>query len=265
MKITLYILVITLVTCLLSCNDDLDIAPNYPTVIKELDTLAQQTLTVQISEAGLYDCTYIDNFGFPFIYQLDSCIDFENWKLEMTTQELEQNMKNAVIEYGFFLNTRDSSLVDLKQITTSEGMDYDQFNSNYPDSIPPVWIISTHNQDYDGLEIRGTSLQFVFSPVGLISIIGQWYSDVLIPSTDNFTETLAKESILNTEFSYSSSELIANDETYWYTSKKLIIPVRESDEIELHVCWALYPETWEILVDTQTGDVISAIDISLVK
>jgi len=42
----------------------------------------------------------------------------------------------------------------------------------------------------------------------------------------------------------------------------MIMPITRSNKIELRVCWALYPETWEVIIDSQSGEILSAIDIS---
>ena len=245
------------------CNSENEIIdPNYPTVIEELSDLEIEQIISQLEQTPLINCQSIDSYGFPIIDTDDTlCIDEDEWKADTSSTVIKEMAKQAFSDYASFLNITDTSEYQIKAITTSEGMTYSKFRSKYTDSLPPAWFVSTAIQEYEGIEVRGTTLQVLLSPDEAIGIRGHWYDDIYIPEEDVYSKEDAKELIYNTLYEYSGSEIIPTESSTWHTSKKIIVPVRESNYIEIRVCWAIYPDSWEFLIDSQTGDVISYLDV----
>jgi len=260
-KALIILLYITLFFAI-SCKKDEFGDPNYPTTIKELSADELDQLLNQLEQTPLSELTALDPYGFPFMingYQ-DSIIN-ENWFHETTYEELVELTKKTVIEYGHFLNVTDSSLVTIKSVSTVNNMKYEQFMAVYPDSLPPAWKITVNQQIYEGIEVRGTTLTFLFSPYGIISLGGHWFNNIYIPDSLRHSDEDAKNLIIDELFTYKNVEFTPTLDSYWHNTSKVILPIRLSDHIELRVCWALYPENWEIIVDTQSGETISVLII----
>lgn len=250
-------------TILWSCDNNEIIDPYYPTVIEEISLVEQQTIVSQIDQTPFAGITSIDQFGYPFIsVDIDSLLETKEWIFDVSREELAQLLKETIANYGTFLNISDSSQVEaIRYTTATDGMQYMKFFETYPDSIPPLWVVNTNKQYYSNLEVLGTSLQVMFSPEGSIGIKGHWYNDIYIPESDVFSQDSVLTALNEQTFKYSSSTLTIDEEVNWLQSKKVIFPLRYSSKIELRVCWALYHSSWELLVDTQTGEVLSAVDL----
>ena len=214
--------------------------PNYASTLNELSDIEITTVFDQIVETTLEQHTSLDNFGFPFITLNDSIIELKDWYYKTSTSELKQKTKEAVTEFGTFLNQSDSSLIKIASIRTTTGLSYAAFFELYPDSLPPIWLVTTKRQTLNNYEILGTSLKFAFSPEGLIAIGGHCYSSVYIPSPLSLNEDDCKQLVYNETLTYKNTEITPKVESLWYNSKRLILPIRKSNKIEIRVCWALY-------------------------
>lgn len=268
-----YIILFLLVGSLIvtSCKKDENIDPQYPTIVKELSEVELNTRLDQLAQTDFSECTALDYFGIPMFNVNDSVVEAKKWRYKTTKENLTLLAKEAIADYGFFLNNTDSSSISIKKVTDIDGVYYSKFFELYPDSLPTLWCVTTNPQNYEGLEVRTTVLSLLFSPDGLFSMSGHWYNNIYIPKEDNYTEEKAKALLLGKTLNYSSSKLVIDEDVFWHNSQKVILPKRVSDDddatkqqIELRVCWALFPETWEVLVDTQTGEVLSKVDIDAI-
>jgi Zn-dependent metalloprotease len=266
MRLQLLITIAISALLITSCNEDIEVAKGYPTTIEEVSTIDLNKILGQIEQTPMANCVTVSNFGFIFLdYESESCFDIDNWKNDSTENVILARTQKAFTKYANFLNLSEGSNPEIKSISTHNGIDYDNFFKEYPDSLPPVWIATTSPQKHEDYEIRGTNLQVMLSPDEIIGISGHWYSNINIPISDNYNVEQSQEMLINSSFTYSSSnELLISDDTNWHTAKKVIVPIARSKQLELHVCWALYPDSWEILIDTQTGEVLSSIDISAI-
>lgn len=262
MKKALIILLYITLFFAISCKKDEFGDPNYPTTIKELSADELNQLLDQLEQTPLSELTSLDPYGFPFsIIGYQDSINNETWRFKTTYEELVELTKKTVTEYGYFLNVTDSSLVTIKSVSTVNNMKYEQFVAAYPDSLPPVWKITVNQQLYQGIEVRGTTLTFLFSPNGIVSLGGHWFNNIYIPDSLRISDEDAKNLIIDQLVTYKNVEFIPTAESYWHNTRKVILPIRMSDQIELRVCWALYPETWEIIVDALSGKTLSAVNI----
>lgn len=265
MRLQQYILGLFILFIVFACeNNNVEIDPNYPTIVSEISVARTDEILNQLAQSPMYSCMLIDTFGFPFFdIEYDSmCID-QDWRIDNSYEEIEARSQSALYDYADLLNINNRDAITINSITTSKGIPYSQLKTLYPDSLPNTWLVTTQQQKYNNISVRGSSLQVLLSPENVIGIKGHWYNFIYIPDVEKFTEQGAKESIYNKSFKYNSSEIIPSESITWHASRKLIVPLRRSDhQIELHVCWALYPTSWEIIVDCETGEVISSIDIN---
>lgn len=256
-----HILIFVVITLFItSCKNDDEIDPNYPTTVKTIAKTDSIKLTDQIESSGLYACTYINDFGIPYIDSIDTYVDYENWKFDTDETKLRALLKQSIIEYGSFVNVYDTSNIDIKIVKTLDNDIYSKFITEFPDSLPPFWLVTTTSQVFDSMNVRGTNLEFLFSTEGLISLSGRWYNEVYIPATDIYTEDLAKESLFGKTYGTGTTAILIEEDTYWNPSSKVIVPIVKANIIELRICWLLHPENWEIMIDTQSGQIWSSIN-----
>lgn len=244
-----------------NCNNNEDTYPGYPTSIEELSEEERSSIIEEINATSLAGATYIDLFGYPILdIESDSSLDSLDWQFDITKAELELMMKEAIVEYDDFINCTDSSLVSATGIATPTGISYDAFFEDNPDSLPPMWVVTSNLQTYDDLTVIGTNLSVLCSPYGVIGLGGHWYNEITVPTTDIYSSTNAMNSIIGTTFTYSSENITPSENSTWQTPKKIILPINYFPTIELHVCWALYPDNWEFFIDSQTGEVLTFVN-----
>lgn len=244
-------------------NDEMVVDPKYPTIIKELTDSEIDQIIEQLELTPMAGCQSVDIFGFPFINLDDTlCIDEENWIYDATLQEISDSSISAIETYNTLLNVSNTSEIRILSVETPDGQAYNDFYAEDTDSAPPVWVVTTNQQRYNDLLVRSSNLTLILASDHVVGIGGHWYNFIFIPNYDNYSALDAMESLYNRTFEYERSEIIPTSDMTWYEPKKFIVPIRRSNQIELHVCWALYPSTWEIMVDTQTGEVITKVDIS---
>jgi hypothetical protein len=261
-----YCFLLMMILFLVACDQDGSIDPNYPTTIEELTSAELDQQLSLLNNTPLAEYTSIDYFGFPsFRDGTDDSIKAMTTGMEVSEETLVEMTRQAMLDYGTFLNASDPSKLQVRNISTINNLRYDQFFAQYPDSLPSVWKVTTFQQNYDGYEVRGTSLNFLFSTDGLIALSGRWYHNIYLPDSMVFNEEAAKQSITGKTLTYNNKKFVPDEDTYWHSSKLIILPLRLNrkikkqltDIIELRFCWALYPEGWEVLVDTQTGEKLS--------
>lgn len=243
---------------LIACEKQEAIDPNYPTIIEELSKPELDQLLNQLGKTPLEKYTSIDHFGFPsFRDGTDDSIKTMQKGFDASEAVLAEMSRRAMLDYGTFLNATDSSKLQVRTISTMHNLQYQQFFVKYPDSLPPAWKLTSMPQYYKGYEVRGTSLNFVFTNEGLIALSGQWYHEIFLPDSMLYNEEAAKQSIIGKTLTHGSKKFVPSASSYWYNPKLVILPLRLNKTIELRFCWALYPDSWEVLVDTQTGEKLS--------
>jgi len=261
MKSFPFYVLLFIILCI-GCTEDELTDPNYPTTINPISKQELNLLSDEVWESQIGNCTAIDTlFGYLFsTIDNEVCID-SSWRANFTYAELEAIAADAVARYASFLHVADPTEFEVNDIRELEGLDYNSFLAANPDSLPWFWIVRSKPQIYEGMEVRGTYLTVVISPQGAASVGGIWYNTIYVPLSDSISEEKAKENLMGKTLTYSSSKLTIGNSTSWSNSKKLIVPLKQADKIELRVCWALRPGNWEVLIDTQTGEQISTISI----
>lgn len=261
MKIQYIIIAFVFVIAVWSCQEETYTDPDYPTIIKALSSRELQQKAGQLAASSLSEFTVIDTFGVPFLIKdYDDSIRVMDWKFSVSKEDLVLMAKEAIVNYGYFLNVTDSAAISIQSISTIDNMKYDVLKEEYPDSLPPAWKITTNQQVYNGVNIKGTSLTLILSPFDLIGCSGHWYSEVYLPDSMAYSAATAKESIIDKRITYKTTSITPNEETSWHTTQMVVLPLRREGHIEMHVCWALYPDSWEILIDSESGEILSAIN-----
>jgi hypothetical protein len=247
---------------LFACTEEVITDVNYPTTKTAVSTQAYSHLADKLEETPLANCTVVDTFGYLLpLADTEICID-SNWRANYTYLELETLAKTAVADYKKFLDVNDPSQFEVKSITTLKKMGYDAFYKAYPDSSPWCWVVRSEPQFFNGLEVRGTNLTVVVSPIGVVALGGNWFSDIYVPEQTKVTEDSAKALLLSKTLEYGSSKLIVTENTTWGESQFMVVPIKKMGSIELRVCWVLHPETWEVLIDSHSGKQFSTINLS---
>ncbi len=254
--------IILVLTIFIACEKGNDFDdPDYPTTIKELSQQEITAIVNRVEQTPLWGCVAIDYYGSPIMTINDECIDSE-WRMDFTEKELEHFAKEEFYKYRNFLNIQSPENVNILSITTLNNIRFQQFTTQHPDSMPTAWKITTTQQNFNGYEVLGTTLRMILSPNGAISISGQWYNNIYIPQTSGYSEDEMRENLMGSTFTHGRNTLIVTEETSWHASKIVILPIKRSGEIELHVCRAMYPQGWEILIDNYTGEELSSIKVN---
>lgn len=253
---------------LAGCEKDEPGDPNYPTLIEGVSEEVINGIATRLSGTALYNCTSIDTFGFCFITSsFESCEINDTVHLYPALSEADVNdlFTRAISDYSDLLNLDNPAEIKAIEIKTIDGKSFAEFKEQFPDSTPENIFVSSSLQYYDEIQVNGTTINALIHQGEVISVGGRRFKNIYIPQADVYNEEKAKELLYNQTFTYNSTKIKPLKETYFYNSRKIIMPVLRDDKIELLVCWALYPGTWEIIVDTQTGEVISSINIESIK
>ncbi|HPR32393.1 MAG TPA: hypothetical protein PLK12_09865 [Prolixibacteraceae bacterium] len=246
-----------------ACEEAEPTDTEYPTFLDEIDSVALSAILDELTVSPFSACTSVDTFGFCFITnKAKGCNEEVRLDSNLSRAEIENLFFDALTNYSFLLSVDDPAKIRIESVRTLKGEEYDSFFSLFPDSVQPFWIITSNLQTYHDLPVRGTALKMMVSGDQVSAIEGRRFREIFLPAEDVYTEELAKESLIGREFSHKRSFIKPHAGTYWYDVQKMIVPLTRSGRIELRVCWILFPETWEIVVDTQTGEVLSAVDVS---
>lgn len=248
---------------IVSCTKEEETSdPNYPTTISKLSTEDYNQLLIDLSETSLYQCTSIDSFGHCYVsLKNDECGVFDSIYVDYTLEELTQIFYESILKYGNFINTSDTAGIKISSVKNHKSLDFESFNEANPDSATEGWIITSSLQTLNGYSIPGTEIKVDVFFDQIRSIEGKRYTNLYLPATDVYSEAQAKEILMDNEYTYSSSTIKITETTSWYDSQKIIFPITKAETIELRVCWALHPENWLIVVDTQTGEVLTSVEL----
>lgn len=248
-----------------SCSESIDTDPNYPTTIRPIDKNEMDNLIIQLKATPIENCTEVDTFGFliPFMKK-EVCID-SSWRANYTYNELVAIAQKAVVDYKGYLKVENPKDFEVKTILTDKGIEFNTFKKSYPDSLPWCWLVRSENQWFNGIEVRGTQLTFAVSPTGVVSAGGNWFNEIYIPAVTKVDADSAKKLLIGTTLEYSSSKFVVTESTTWHKPKKIIVPLSKLSNKQLRVCWALYPQNWEVLIDSETGEKVLSVNLSKVN
>ncbi len=258
------IILVLLIAFISGCEKEDNTDPNYPATVIEKESDEIWAIVDELALTPLSGCTSVDTFGFCFIdTKIEGCNLSELPDSNLLLTEIEALFEQGLIEYGSFLNITDPLQVSIQSVKTLNGTTYEAFITDYPDSVNVNWLVSTGLQKYNNIPVRGTRLQMLVSGHSIAAIGGRRFANIYIPEKDLFSAEMAQENMLGEELTYKRNTYKITSSTYWYDAQKSIVPLFLSGKIELRVCWILYPETWEVVVDSQSGKILSSVNISL--
>ncbi|HNW51834.1 MAG TPA: hypothetical protein PKH79_12180 [Prolixibacteraceae bacterium] len=262
MKRSLFYLILFPFLLVAACTKEEAADPNYPTTIERASSGEIDQLIARLSKTPLSDCTAVDSFGFCLVNpKLKDCGKFDTVYVYYTQKAIENLFYQSILEYRDLLNVSDTAGITVRSITDIKGVSYDEFYKTYPDSVPKDWVVTSNLQTLNGFEIPKTEIKMLISFDQVRSIGGKRYHELYVPATDIFSEESAKASLLDVELTDGNYTLTPTQNTYWYPSEKIVFPIVNANRIELRICWSLYPVNWQVVVDTQTGEVLSAVDV----
>lgn len=267
MKEQLYCIVCLLALIAIGCKEEEIGDPNYPTLYEALSDQELDTQFDQLLNTPVYGCTLLDDYGFFALNLKDTklCSVNDSVQSVYSINELDSMAKAAALRYSKYTGVEDSSLMILQTVSTyntSKVLSYEKFRTDYPDSFPPAWRLTYLPQTLAGMQVRGTGLTVIIDSSQVVAFGGNWFKTIYIPATDQYDEISARETLYNIKLTYSTSTIRPDEDSNWRTGSKVVVPVTRSGQIEMRICWDLFVGSWEILVDSQTGERISAIDLS---
>lgn len=259
-----YCLYFILLFLLWGCNgSDLKIDPNYPSYIKELSDEEQLRVLGQLEQMPVSGCVAVSRFGFPlFDLKNELCNVDSLWRISDDFETINNRAMQAFSDYAYFLNIEKPADVKIARISTINNISYEQFSELYPDSAPTMWLVTSAPQVKNELSIRSAILQVLLSPSDVVAVGGNWFNDFLVPANEKFDEQAAKDLLLNVKLKSGFSSILINENTFWYASKKMVVPKMHARKMELRVCWVLYPKGWSVTVDVYSGEIVSSEKIS---
>lgn len=254
------------ITCLIiaitiSCQTEIVSDPDYPSKTGALDYSQYLELEQAFQRTPLAQFSALDSFGIPYLkanYK-DSIADFPQFAANKTV--LIQLFKETMFEYGSFMHCSDTADISINNISTIGNIEFDQFITQYPDSMPVAWKVVAKQQIYNKLRVNGTTITMLITASGAVGCSGRWYNDIYLPDSLNYSEEEAMNIVSSKTLSYKSKTYKVTETTVWHQAAMLITPIRKEKEIELHLCHALYPDTWQVLIDSQSGEVLSAVNL----
>ncbi len=259
----IYYSIIMLFIFFVSCQDENQYPDaNYPTIVNDLSESKLNELYNLLYNINLYNCTILDNQGRLIQYLNDDLCDLnDSIPATYSEQEILLYTKTLVAQNKALFGVNDTSEMQALSIIANNGTRYENYFTADSIIAPPYWTVTFDRQKIDDLDIIGTELKFTIDAKGIKGASGKWYSNVYIPLTDAVKESDAQKSLYETQLNYNRTTFTPLENSTWFEANKIIFPVYQSGQLKFHVCWALHPENWEVIVDTQDGQIIAAVNI----
>jgi hypothetical protein len=248
-----------------SCGvNEYDETSNYPTTIYPLssDKLSKYQSEYQTLNNNKV-CTSLNEYGFCE-YDLTPCMDRSILRTEITDETKMINMaKEFISKNSKFTGI---SNIDELQLSSSTGVHGCIKCDGSEGDIKNInWRVCFANQIYNGYEVFNTDL-FIFLDInGVYMIGGNWYPKINIPDSNEFDLEKAKQSLYGHKISFlcwTPINITVSAENIQEDARKVIIPYKIEDRIELRVAWEILiyssgsTPLWIIYVDVMTGEII---------
>jgi hypothetical protein len=259
------IVLCSLVLLAQSCGvNEYDETNGYPTKIYPLNSTE---LTKRISEYQTLNknqvCTSLNEFGFCE-YDLTPCMNRSIQRTEITDEAKMINMaKEFISKNSKFTGI---SNIDELQLSSSSGIHgCIKCDGSEGDKKNIGWRVCFSNQIYNGYEVFNTEFMVFLDNNGVYMIGGNWYPKINIPDSNEFDLEKAKQSLYGHKISFlcwSPINITVSAENIQEEARKVIIPYKIEDRIELRVAWEILiygsgsTPLWTIYVDVMTGETI---------
>jgi hypothetical protein len=260
-----------LIVCLLiiglnSCgidepNQDL----NYPTTLYPLNgDMLNKYLNEYMTLNNNRVCTQLNMYGYCE-YDLTPCMSRPILRTEIIDEsKMIRLAKEFIIKNSKYTGVNN---IDNLIISSSDGLSGCVKCDGSANDIKNIkWRLRFSNQYYDGYEVLNTDFFVFLDNNGVFMIGGNWYPKIIIPHNDNYDLKKAKESLYGHKISFrcwNQIEITVNQSNIKQEARKVIIPRKMDDRIELRVTWEIYitdsnnNSMWAIYVDSMTGEIIS--------
>lgn len=241
-----------LVFLFLSCEKD-NFDSVYPTTIKIVPMEIISHQRASFSSRNIYMITSLNEFGFCG-YSGD-LLSAESPPAgdSLTEAEARETATNFIAVNSSATGVSVPKDMGFTQILPASG-----FNGT------SGWYLRSSSQKVDTIEVLYTDILFHITNREVTFCIGNWFPDVYIPKEFNINKEKAKTYLLNKVVSHSN---IAGQPYYvTITAADInnstiglkILPVTDSDKIELRVCWLFNipgPVFYKIYIDVMTGEI----------
>lgn len=261
----IYYPIIVLFIFLVSCKDENQYPDaNYPTIVNDLTESKLNELYNLLYNINLYNCSILDNQGRLIQYFNDDLCNLnDSIPSPYSKQEILLYTKTLAAQNKELFGVSDTSEMQVLSIIANNGTRYENYFTADSIIAPPYWNVTYDRQEIDNLDVIGTELKFTIDADGIKGASGKWYPNVYIPLADAVKESDAQKSLYENPLNYRGTSFTPLENSTWFESEKIILPVYQSGQLKFHVCWALHPESWEVMVDTQDGQIITSVNIDV--
>jgi len=237
---------------------------NYPTTLYPLNgDMLNKYLGEYMALNNNHICTLLNAYGYCE-YDLTPCMNRSILRTEIINEsEMIRMAKQFIIKNNKYTGVTN---INKLQVSNSLGISGCIKCDNSENDIKNInWRLRFSNQLYAGYEVLNTDLFVFLDNNGVFMIGGNWYPKINIPHNDNYDFKKAKESLYGHKISFicwSKIEITVNQSNIKQEARKVIIPLKMDDRIELRVTWEIYitdsnnNSMWTIYVDSMTGEII---------
>jgi hypothetical protein len=251
-----YLVVVFCFLLVQSCGtDDLALTGdrNYPTTLKKMDIEKLHQMRTDFAIANPFLITTISDFGFCGIWA-------NSVTPKSTTRIPDLSREEAINAVKSFI-TMNSILLGVKNV---DEVTFARIDSSVVYDGSVSWHLLSNFQKYDGLEILDTNLNFVLMNGQMTYSAGNWYPTIYVPSRINIDEVKVKSKLLNkivylSDFAGKQVPITITTKSLETTTiYKCIYPVKNDDNIELHVIWRVnIPDVFYVVfLDVMTGTIV---------
>lgn len=256
MKLSIHILI--LLFLLTGCDDknvikEPEIKPLYPTTIEKVEAGDLARLRYEYHQNNYFICTSLNKFGFS-----DCCDDFGPVSEESppaVLRNIPEIQATEWVEKFLLLNYKHTGVSSTNNLMYSS-KNCEIINSNI------FWNFVVSNQKIDSVEVLNSRIVVELENGKVTWCTGNWYPEVYIPQTFNYSSEESKLLLLDTIiFSEDVQHNVPlNEENLSESVVRLVIfPVETDEKIELKVAWEIFlpfPFYYLFYLDVMTGEII---------
>jgi len=230
--------------------------PNYPTVIKKLNSATLTDLKSAYALKYKYFISSINEYGFCGDGDVNAVVENPPLLNPIAQPEAIVQINNFVSQNPAITGVK--SNVDLKLTLSCSDTGY------WDNAI--YWFGSTGDQYIDTIQVINSQIHFQIKNRELRSCVGNWYPTVYIPGKFNIDRDAAKASLLDKVVWHSTiagvpySATVTAASLTASTTHLVVFPNTFNNQIELRVTWQINipaPVYYLIFVDVMTGEIIS--------
>ncbi|MFH2032746.1 MAG: hypothetical protein ABIJ40_19295 [Bacteroidota bacterium] len=232
-------------------------------------SLSDTELSVEINEyRKLNDsliCTSLNEFGYPE-YDLAPCSNRPILREELNKDEsvLINLAKTAIIKNQKYTGVENSDELSIRRTVDIIGCIKCDGSNEELKTIK--WRIDYNNQVSMGYEVFDTEIIVFLDNNGVFMLGGNWYSDIVVPSNNLYTLQQVKETLVGlkrTIYCWTNYEIEITSNNLPNEARKVIIPYKNGDKIELRLTWEIIISDYEYVfyIDVVNGEIIKEMQL----